>query len=102
MSVLKFKERWPQNVPGRYYVYSACLDCAACTDTAPDIFARYRDGYAYVHRQPTTEEEERRVLQAIKECPLEAIAGDGSDFDPVEFLANASVTGGTRDPKSNS
>jgi ferredoxin len=33
-------DRLAQNVPGRYYVDSTCIDCDMCRSTAPDFFKR--------------------------------------------------------------
>lgn len=72
--------RLPDNAPGRYYVDDQCIDCDACRETAPDLFARNEDkGYSYVLRQPETPEEEALFLEALEGCPVEAIGNDGDD-----------------------
>lgn len=99
MSLDTFRERWPENGDGRYYVHSSCLDCAACTEIAPEIFARFKDGYAFVVKQPATPREEERIQEAIRACPMDAIADDGLAFDSKKIPAFAFVTGGSRDPR---
>ncbi|PTY08448.1 ferredoxin [Opitutaceae bacterium EW11] len=75
-------DRVPQNVPGRLYVDSSCIDCDLCRETAPSLFARFDEGgYSYVHHQPTTPEEIALAQEAIEGCPVEAIGNDGDDKD---------------------
>jgi len=69
---------FPQNVPGRYFVDSQCIDCDLCSETARDNFARSDEGHAYVAKQPETPEEEGRCAQAFSSCPVEAIGRDDS------------------------
>ncbi len=67
-----------ENCEGRYYVDSQCIDCGLCYDTAPDNFALSEEGgYAYVKKQPASEEEEGKCREALDSCPVEAIGDDG-------------------------
>ena len=51
-------DKWPVNVPGKFYVDQQCIDCDLCRETAPGSFSRYDEGgYSYVMKQPATEEE---------------------------------------------
>lgn len=73
-----FSNRYPDNVPGKYYVDDQCIDCDLCRETAPDNFTRNDNGgYSYVFKQPTTPEEEARCKEAMEGCPVEAIGNDG-------------------------
>ncbi len=73
-------EKLPDNVPGKYYVDSNCIDCDVCRTTAPNNFAANEDeGYSYVCKQPENEEEEALCRQAMEECPVEAIGDDGEE-----------------------
>lgn len=70
------EERIPQNVEGRFYVDSSCIDCDNCRQTAPDFFRRDDDiGSSYVYRQPVTEEETEQCIDAMENCPTESIGG---------------------------
>jgi ferredoxin len=72
--------RQPENVLGRYYVDTECIDCDVCRDTAPQNFTRQDDdGYSYVYKQPENEEEEEQCQEAMESCPVEAIGVDGAD-----------------------
>ncbi len=73
-------DKLPDNVPGKYYVDSNCIDCDVCRTTAPNNFAANEDeGYSYVSKQPENEEEEAACQQAMEECPVEAIGDDGEE-----------------------
>lgn len=71
-------QRYPQNVPGLYYVDDTCIDCDLCRSNAPQFFARYDvGGHSYVHRQPVTPKEIAEAEAARQECPTESIGHDG-------------------------
>lgn len=71
-------ERLPQNIVGRYYVDSSCIDCDLCRDTAPAFFKRDDEiGFSIVHRQPVTPEELALAEEAREGCPTESIGHDG-------------------------
>lgn len=70
--------RNPDNVPGRYYVDSSCIDCDQCRAMAPDFFARNPDtGLGYVTRQPVTPDEIALVEEALAACATNSIGSDG-------------------------
>jgi ferredoxin len=78
-------DKVPGNRPGKFYVDLQCIDCDLCRQTAPRNFQRNDDeGFSYVHKQPTTEQELRECAEALEECPVEAIGDDG---DLVEVPA---------------
>ena len=66
------------NVPGKWYVDSSCIDCDVCRTTAPNNFKANEDeGYSFVSKQPDNDEELAQVAEAIESCPVEAIGSDG-------------------------
>ena len=68
----------PENVPGKYYVDSTCIDCGLCPDTAPTVFKRFDEGgYSIVHNQPATKQELALAEEARAACPTESIGNDG-------------------------
>ena len=70
--------KYPDNVPGKFYVDETCIDCDACRATAPENFSRNEDaGYSFVCKQPANAEEEQQCLDAKDGCPVEAIGDDG-------------------------
>ena len=71
-------ERLPQNIVGRYYVDSSCIDCDLCRTTAPAFFTRDDEiGFSIVYRQPDTPEELALAEEAREGCPTESIGNDG-------------------------
>ena len=67
-----------ENVPGKFYVDSQCIDCDLCRETAPNNFTRAEDeGYSYVFKQPEGPEELAQSREAMEGCPVEAIGEDG-------------------------
>ncbi len=70
--------RIPQNIPGKFYVDDTCIYCVLCVETAPMIYAEYKEmGNAYVMRQPQTPEETILAMEALEGCPTESIGCDG-------------------------
>ncbi len=71
-------DRYPDNVPGLYYVDDQCIDCDLCRERMPDIFVRNDEGgHSYVRRQPVNEDEIAICEEARDSCPTEAIGNDG-------------------------
>ncbi|QSR86833.1 ferredoxin [Candidatus Methylacidiphilum infernorum] len=83
--------KYPDNVFGKYYVDSQCIDCDLCRETAPANFKRNDEGgHSYVYKQPETPEEEEQCREAKEGCPVEAIGDDG-DLDVMELEAQRST-----------
>jgi ferredoxin len=71
--------KYPENVPGKFFVDNQCIDCDLCRETAPNNFTRNEDGgYTYVSKQPATPEEEAQCSEAKAACPVEAIGDSGA------------------------
>lgn len=71
-------DRYKDNVAGKFYTDSQCIDCDLCRQTAPDFFSRNPEGgFSYVSSQPQTPEDVKLCQQALEECPVEAIGNDG-------------------------
>lgn len=72
------EDRNKENVVGKFYVDSQCIDCDLCRETAPSNFTRSDDeGYSFVYKQPENSEEEEQCREAMEGCPVEAIGEDG-------------------------
>ncbi len=68
----------PGNAPGPFYVDKECINCDACILAAENHFKINEDeGFAFVFRQPETEEEKAACQEAMECCPVEAIGDDG-------------------------
>lgn len=75
----ELEDRYEDNIAGRYFVDSNCIDCDLCRETAPSNFGRNDDGgYSFVYKQPESEDEEAQCKEAMEGCPVEAI-GDFGD-----------------------
>gem|GEM_PF-2448970 len=69
-----------QNVLGKFYVDSQCIDCDLCRETAPNNFSRADDeGYSFLSKQPANDEEVAQCREAMEGCPVEAIGDDGDE-----------------------
>ena len=72
-------DKHPENVPGKYYVDSQCIDCDVCRVTAPNCFNRQEEkGYSFVAKQPASADEASQCEEAVSSCPVEAIGNDGA------------------------
>jgi len=76
--VASVADKYTDNVSGKFYTDSQCIDCDLCRQTAPDFFDRNAaKGYSFVSKQPKTPEEIALCQQAVDECPVEAIGNNG-------------------------
>jgi len=66
------KKRLPENVPGNLFVDATCINCDACRKYAPENFGD-RGDFAYVSKQPETDDERLSCERAILSCPVGAI-----------------------------
>ena len=73
-----FALRYPENVPGKYYIDDQCTDCDLCRESAPDNIRRNdEEGHSYVYRQPSTPAEIAGCELGVAGCPTEAVGNDG-------------------------
>ena len=71
-------DKYDDNVAGAFYVDRQCILCHLCSDIAPAHFKESPDGdHDFVHTQPTTDEEIALCIEAMEQCPVEAIGADG-------------------------
>ena len=66
------QQRLAKNVPGDFFVDSSCIDCDACRQLAPEVFAESGDASVVFH-QPASIAETRRALMALVACPTGSI-----------------------------
>jgi ferredoxin len=63
-----------KNVPGQYSITDDCVNCGFCCAIAPKNFKRdKKNDIVYVSKQPTTPEERELCIQAVNDCPVDAI-----------------------------
>src|SRR5262245_242765 len=72
------KKSVPENVPGDFFVDSTCIDCDACRQIAPAVFAEAGET-SFVKTQPASAADRRRALQALLACPTGSIGCQGDD-----------------------
>jgi glyoxylase-like metal-dependent hydrolase (beta-lactamase superfamily II)/ferredoxin len=72
------RKRVPENVAGDFFVDSTCIDCDACRQIAPAVFAEAAET-SFVKAQPKSNADRRRALQALLACPTGSIGCLGDD-----------------------
>jgi ferredoxin len=78
---------YPKNVPGSFYVVDGCcIACAIPQGEAPDHFAFDQDGHCYIKKQPCTQTEIDRMLQAMWSAELDCIRYCGRDSNVFQRL----------------
>ena len=71
-------KRLQENVPGKYYIDSECINCELCVEIAPGLFKTENEsGNQHVFKQPVLPSEILIVKEAIDSLPTEAIGDDG-------------------------
>jgi ferredoxin len=61
---------------GEYFVAEQCIDCDLCRQMAPTIFQRKftgAGGISVVGRQPDSDFEREKAMEAMGACPVGAI-----------------------------
>ena len=81
-----FSKQVPENVPGDFFVDSTCIDCDACRQIAPGVFAEAAET-SYVKSQPQTPADRKQALYALLSCPTGSIGCLGSD-DPKSAMGD--------------
>jgi hypothetical protein len=70
----------PSNAPGDFYVEEGCcMSCAMPFSEAPDLFKWDGHHHCYVHKQPTTEAETERMLNAMGVSEVDCIRYRGHE-----------------------
>ncbi len=68
----------PENVPGDFFVDSTCIDCDACRQIAPQVFAEAKET-SFVKVQPQSSSDRRQAIFALLSCPTGSIGCLGND-----------------------
>ncbi len=85
MTPMRIPRRLPGNVPGRYYTTENCDGCAYCAAVAPTLFEYEKSTNTYhVARQPRARREIERMMDAMEDCPLDAIEAEPNGVHPYE------------------
>jgi glyoxylase-like metal-dependent hydrolase (beta-lactamase superfamily II)/ferredoxin len=76
------RRRHPANVAGPWFVDTTCIDCDACRQLAPAVFAEDGDfGQSTVKSQPQGPEERRAAERALVACPTASIGIEGGHVE---------------------
>lgn len=76
------RRRHPASVPGPWFVDTTCIDCDACRQIAPGVFAETGGhGQSTVGRQPASAADERAAARALVACPTASIGFEGGPID---------------------
>ncbi len=85
----------PANVPGTFYVEDGCcISCGVWEDVAPDLLAWLPDGsysHCYVARQPETDEEFVRMMDAMHVGEVDCIRARHCRHDWADRLRQAGL-----------
>ncbi len=69
--------RYKDNTPGKFYTDLECIDCALCSEIAPNNFCHSKDkDHDIVFKQPNNNTELALCYEAMESCPVEAIGDD--------------------------
>jgi len=80
------RTRFPENAAGDFFVDATCIDCDACRQIAPAVFAE-GENHSFVHDQPRSESDRLAALHALLSCPTGSI-GCGEADDPKRALGD--------------
>ena len=65
-----------------FYVDKECILCSVCSDAAPNNFRMSDDeDHDICYKQPEDEDEVEQCMEALENCPVEAIGEDGSSAE---------------------
>ena len=80
-------EKWEDNVGGAatiagkkvsFYVDMECILCSVCSDAAPNNFRMSdEEDHDICFKQPENDDEYAECLEAMENCPVEAIGENG-------------------------
>src|SRR5688500_7362233 len=77
-----FPNRYPENSPGDFYVENqVCITCGAPEAEAPDLIdhSKTEYGHCYFKKQPRTEDEIERAINAISVSCISGLRYGGRD-----------------------
>src|SRR5205807_2244861 len=82
------KRRLAANTEGSWFVDETCINCDACRQYAPDVFAEVGD-YSVVQHQPQTADQIWRAELALLACPVGSIGARGHKVSARDDVADA-------------
>lgn len=71
-------DAFADNVSGKYYIDTTCINCALCPAIAPSVFRESDDAtHSLAYRQPSSPEEVVEAEDAVSQCPTNSVRNDG-------------------------
>ncbi len=87
MNIFIHPERAKENVPGPFYTVDIGCDCGCSLpeEIAPDLLKNTEDRryQTYFYKQPETESEIARAIEAINVCPIHNIRYGGKQAEII-------------------
>jgi ferredoxin len=73
-----------KNVAGPWFTTASedaagegCIACSVCYTAAPDFFAADESGFAYIQKQPASDDEKALCQEQLEACPVTSIGNNG-------------------------
>jgi len=90
-------EREPENPPGDFYVAKdQCIICCVPLEQAPDLMGFYadvegqhRESHCYFKKQPGTQAEIQKAIDAVNSCCCGTLRYCGTDPNIIKALGNS-------------
>ena len=78
---------YDENVDGDFYVEKdCCLLCGIPEDIAPELFEFKKDEYCYVKKQPTNNEELKRMIEVVGDSEVSCIRYCGKEASIMDRI----------------
>jgi len=84
--VARLDQIHPDNVDGRWFADTRCIDCDVARHYAPDLIGADDRGLSVVLRQPKTDEDELAMWRATLACPTQSIGTRSHDHAPADVF----------------
>ena len=87
-----FTDRYPLNVPGKFYIDAQCTDCDLCRECAPNNITRDdRMGHSYVFKQPENQAEVAAIMHSKWELGLEGAVVVANPIPEADEIPSAEI-----------
>jgi hypothetical protein len=98
MPVMPEQKRYPENVPGPFYVEDdLCIICRAPEAISPNLVGG-NEKHCYFKTQPRTPEEFEQAIRAVESCCCGAYRYAGNDLNVMARLGPTACDNWRRSP----
>jgi glyoxylase-like metal-dependent hydrolase (beta-lactamase superfamily II)/ferredoxin len=80
--VARLDQLHPENVAGRWFADTRCIDCDVARHYAPSLIGADEQGLSVVLRQPSSDEDELAMWRAALACPTQSIGTRDHEHAP--------------------